>query len=407
MTKLKITEIDIKNKKILIRVDFNVPLQSDGSISDTTRIKESIPTIRYALNQGASIILLSHMGRPQGKKDPTYSLSVCAKALSDILGQNVKMAPDCIGMQTAALAKELKPQEVLLLENLRFYPAEENPDLDLSFAKQLANMGQLFVNDAFATAHRKHSSTVEITKYFPTCSVAGLLMEKEIEALSYLLKKPTRPFFAIIGGAKISTKIGVLHKLAQRADEIFIGGAMTYTLMLAKGYEIGSSIADKESIQIAEAFINLCKDRSIPLHLPEDLVIATKNQTQKDVVDIEKGIPLGWEGVDIGPKTRLQWKRLLEKGKTVFWNGPLGVFESPPFDEGTLAVAKCLSSLTDAITIIGGGDSVAAINQMHLDKHFTHLSTGGGASLEYIEFGSLPGVEALSNKKMESFPDLQ
>lgn len=399
MTKLKITEIDIKNKKVLIRVDFNVPLKSDGSISDTTRIKESIPTIRYALDQGASIILLSHMGRPNGKKDPKYSLSVCARALSDLLGQNVKMAPDCIGMQTAAMAKELKPQEVLLLENLRYYPAEENPELDLSFAKQLADMGQVFVNDAFATAHRRHSSTVEITKYFSSSSVAGLLMEKEIDALSYLLIKPSRPFFAIIGGAKISTKIGVLHKLAQRADAIFIGGGMTYTLMLAKGYEIGSSIVDMEAIQTAEAFIALCKDRSIPLHLPKDLVITNSEQKETRTIDIEKGIPPGWEGVDIGPSTRQTWNSLLEKAKTVFWNGPLGVFEKPPFDEGTRAIATCLSSISGAKTIIGGGDSVAAINQMHLAKHFTHLSTGGGASLEYIEFGTLPGVEALSNKK--------
>jgi len=302
-------------------------------------------------------------------------------------------------MQTETMAKELKTHEILLLENLRFYAAEEHPELDKSFAHKLSQLGDVYINDAFATAHRKHSSTATIAEYFPQRSVMGLLMQKEIDALSYLLKNPIRPFAAIVGGAKISTKIGVLHSLAMKADQLFIGGGMTYTFMKAKGLSIGSSIYDETSLEYAESFIRLCKDRSIPFHLPEDLVIRHTESGDIQIIDLDKGIPENWEGMDIGPKTCSAWEKLLSQAKTIFWNGPLGVFEIKPFEDGTKAIAEAIAKLDLVKSFIGGGDSIAVIEQLQLNKKFTHLSTGGGASLEYIEYGTLPGIEALSDKK--------
>jgi len=401
MKKLSLKDLDLKNKKVLIRVDFNVPLTSNGLIADATRIQESIPSIDYVLKSGGSVILMSHMGRPKGKKDPALSLAPCAKYLSALLKTPVKMAPDCIGNETETLVKNIKPGEVILLENLRYYPAEEKPELDPSFAKNLAKLGDIYVNDAFGTAHRKHSSTAVIAEYFPGKAVAGFLLEKEISALSNILLQPQQPFFAIVGGSKISSKMGVLLSLATKTKAIFIGGGMSYTFMKSAGLGIGDSIHEDDQMHAAKDFSEFCKSHSVDLFLPIDLVVASSYgpDARSQVIQVEEGIPDGFQGMDIGPKTRELWKTKLIEAKTIFWNGPLGVFEFPKFSEGTFTIARTIASSPECSSIVGGGDSVAAINQLGLADKFTHISTGGGASLEFIEFGTLPGIEALSEKK--------
>ena len=401
MNKLSLKDLELKNKKVLIRVDFNVPLTADGLISDATRIQESLPSIEYVLQSGGSVILMSHMGRPKGKKDPLFSLAPCAKYLSTLLKIPVKMAPDCVGQETEDLVKAIQPGQVILLENLRYYPAEEKPELDLSFAKNLAKLGDIYVNDAFGTAHRKHSSTAVIAEYFPGKAAAGFLVEKEITALSSLLLHPKHPFFAIVGGSKISSKMGVLLSLATKTKAIFIGGGMSYTFMKARGLKIGDSIHEDDQMQAAKDFTSFCKNHSVDLFLPIDLVVANAYDPEASslIIEVEKGIPDGFQGMDIGPKTRELWQKKLLEAKTIFWNGPLGVFEFPNFSEGTFSIARTIASLTECASIVGGGDSVAAINQLKIADKFTHISTGGGASLEFIEFGTLPGIEALSEKK--------
>lgn len=399
MQKLAIHDLDLKGKKVLVRVDFNVPMNKDGTIADDTRIRESVPTIKHILERGGSVILMSHLGRPKGPEAKS-SLAPCAKALSHLLGQEVAFATDSTGEDAKKKARALKPKEVLLLENLRFNPAEEKPELDPEFAKRLAELADVYVNDAFGTAHRSHSSTAVIAQYFPEKSAAGLLIGKEVAFFEKILLSPKRPFFAIIGGAKISTKMGVLKSLVTLTDGIFIGGGMAFTFLKAQGFKIGNSIFEEDQIGAAKDLMQACTQKKVPLFLPTDLVIADsfKEDANSRVVSAEEGIPAGWQGMDIGPQTIQKWKSALHSAKTVFWNGPLGVFEFKKFATGTHEIAKAVAAL-DAITIVGGGDSVSAINQLQLASKFSHVSTGGGASLEYIEFGHLPGIDALSNRK--------
>jgi phosphoglycerate kinase len=390
MPKLTLEDLSLKGKHVLMRVDFNVPLDH-GKITDDSRIRAALPSIEYVLNHGAALILMSHLGRPKAKPEAEFSLSPCAKRLSELLKKPVFMAKDCIGPEVEKMASQLTLGQVLLLENLRFHPGEEFPEKDPSFAANLAKLGDCYINDAFGTAHRAHSSTAAITHFFPENSAMGFLMEKEIKELSPLLNKPQKPFYAIIGGAKISSKIGVIKKLLEKVDALFIGGGMVYTFMKERGIEIGASISeDPSSIQ------GLPSDK---LHFPVDLVIANQlsNSAQQRTVLFNEGIPKGWQGVDIGPKTVIEWSKQLQKAATIFWNGPLGVFEISNFAKGTEAIAKLLAH-SNANTIVGGGDSVAAIEQMGLADRFAHLSTGGGASLEFLEQGRLPGIDALTDK---------
>ncbi len=392
----KLQDLSLSGKRVLLRVDYNVPLNEDGSILDDTRIRESIPSIQYILDHGGSVILISHLGRPKEGFDPNLSLRCCVQPLSTLLNRPIEMAEDCIGENVEKKAKDLKPGQVLLLENLRFHAAEENPSLDPSFAEKLSKLADLYVDDAFATAHRKHSSTVTIASFFPHRTAAGFLIQKEIEFLQPLISHPKKPFYAIIGGAKISTKIGVLKALLSKIDGIFIGGAMAFTFFKAQGIAIGDSLCEKEHIPTAREFLKLCKEQNCALFLPQDLRIADafKNEANQRLISIEEGIPDKWQGMDIGPQTIETWKKHLSPAQTIFWNGPLGVFEFPAFAKGTEAIATFLSTLS-ATTIIGGGDSVAAIQKLGLGKQFSHLSTGGGASLEYLEFGHLPGIDVL------------
>lgn len=399
MKKLSLHDIELEGKKVLMRVDFNVPMNEDGTIADETRIKLSMPSIQYVLSQGARLILMSHLGRPKGERNPKYSLQPCAGALQKHLGKPVLFASDCIGSDVEAQVSKLANGQVILLENLRFYKEEEHPDDSHKFAKELAKLGDVYVNDAFATAHRKHSSTAIIAEEFPEKAACGFLMEKEYSHLSKILLNPRRPFHAIIGGAKISTKIGVLKSLLQKIDSIFIGGGMAYTFLKAQGHSIGDSICDDQYLDEAKSFMSQCSEKAIQCYLPKDLVITKEisDQAEYKTVLVKEGIPEGWEGVDIGEKTVEEWSSFLKNAGTVFWNGPVGVFEVPSFAKGTQSIAEILSEC-NGITIAGGGDSVAAINQLGFSKNFTHISSGGGASLEFIQYGHLPGIDALSNR---------
>jgi len=398
MTKLSIQDVSLKDLKVLMRVDFNVPLDSNGNITDDSRIRASLPSIEYILNQGASLILLSHLGRPKGK-DPKYSLSPCAKRLSELLNRPVIMAPDCIGEKVESLVENLTAGDILLLENLRYYEAEQHPEKDPSFAKRLASYGDIYVNDAFGAAHRNHSSIVPLAKLFQQKAVAGFLLDKEVAFLGAVAHHPKRPFYAVLGGAKVSTKLGVIQNLIDQVDGLFIGGGMAYTFLKAQGMEIGNSIFDQDNIESVKDVIKKCVDKAVQLWLPVDIVITKEltNDSEKKVITVKEGIPEGWMGADIGPKTVLEWSQALGQASTVFWNGPVGVFELPSLAKGTEGIAKTLAQLP-ATTIIGGGDSIAAVNKMHLADKFTHLSTGGGASLEYLEFGHLPGIDALCDR---------
>jgi phosphoglycerate kinase len=398
MNKLTLKDINLKNKKVLMRVDFNVPIK-DEKILDNTRIIKTLPSIEYVLKNSGSLILMSHLGRPKGKVNKDYSLELVAKRLEKLLNKKVIFIKDCIGKEAVEKSKNLKPGEIILLENLRFYEAEEKPKTDENFAKTLASFGDIYVNDAFGTAHRKHSSTYEIVKYFKDRAVAGFLMEKEINFLGNAIKNPKRPFYAIIGGAKISSKINVLINLIDKIDALFIGGAMAYTFFKAKNIDVANSLIELDHIKDAVDIMKKCSDKNIKLYLPKDLVIADDLSDKANIktIDTSKDFDKGFEGVDIGEKTINEWKDSLKKAKTILWNGPLGVFEIDKFANGTNKIALALSNL-DAITIVGGGDSVAAINNLHLEDKFSHVSTGGGASLEFIELGTLPGIEVLSDK---------
>ncbi|HSN94724.1 MAG TPA: phosphoglycerate kinase [Anaerolineaceae bacterium] len=388
--KKMVTDLDVKGKKVLVRVDFNVPLK-DGKITDDTRITAALPTIKYLLDHGSAVILASHLGRPKTTADVQFSLKPVADYLATLVKVPVHFAADCVGEVAEKAAKALKPGEILVLENTRFHPEEEknNPEM----AKQLAALADLFVNDAFGTAHRAHASTAGVNAYLP--SAAGFLLEKEIQYLGNAIDNPKRPFIAILGGAKISDKIGVIDNLLQKADYILIGGGMANTFMAAKGYEMADSLVEKESLETAKA---LMEKGSSKLLLPVDMVLADKFDDEAETKVVPLGdVPAGWRVLDIGPKTVKTFEKAIMDAGTVVWNGPMGVFEFPKFAKGTFAVAKAVAE-SHAISVIGGGDSVSAINQSGLADKITHISTGGGASLEMLEGIELPGLAALTDK---------
>jgi phosphoglycerate kinase len=391
MTKKTVRDIDLHGKKVLIRVDFNVPMQG-GVVTDDKRIKAALPTIQYVLDQGAALILMSHLGRPKGTGfDPEFSLKPAAEALSKLLGRPVQMAPDCVGPEVEAMAKALKPGDVLMLENTRFHKEEEKNDLE--FAKKLASLGDVYVNDAFGSAHRAHASTEGVTHYLP--AVSGFLMQQELEFLGRATQNPEHPYVAILGGAKISDKIGVIENLLTKCDSLLIGGGMANTFLAAKGYNMQDSLVEPDAIATAKNILSKSGDR---LLLPDDAVIADKfdAEAQSQVVEADK-VPAGWRIMDIGPKTIAEYSAAIKGARLVVWNGPMGVFEMPKFAEGTFAIAHAVAD-SGAISIIGGGDSASAVKKAGVAKKMTHVSTGGGASLEFLEGKPLPGVVALNDK---------
>lgn len=397
--KLSIKDLDLKGKRVLIRVDFNVPLEH-GKITDDTRIRAALPTIQYALDHGASVILMSHLGRPKGKPEPEFSLVPVAKRLAELLQKPVEMAPECVGSDVEKMVQQIKPGEVILLENLRFHKGEEKLSEETNFARNLAKLGDLYIDDAFGCAHRAHASITQVPEFFPDQSAYGFLMEKELAFLGSALIHPKRPFCAILGGAKISTKFNVIKALIQKADVLMIGGAIAYTFFKSKQIPIGNSLYEPDFINMAREILDLSSKGGCKVLLPLDIVVTEKidPQAHTEVVNIKNGIPDGFEGADIGPQTIAMFSAELAKAATVFWNGPLGIFECVPFTKGTHAIAKVMANLK-AVTIVGGGDSAAAIEQTGFASKMSHISTGGGASLEFIEFGNLPGIKALTNKK--------
>lgn len=401
MTKATIQDIPVAGKRALVRVDFNVPLK-DGAIADDTRIRAALPTLLYLLDHGASVILVSHLGRPDGKVVETLRLDAVARRVSDLLGRRVRKLTDCVGPEVEKVCGSLVPGDVVLLENVRFHPEEEADDP--AFAKALAGLGDVYVNDAFGAAHRAHASTAGVAAFLP--AVAGFLMEKEIRFLGHALDAPARPFVAVLGGAKVSDKIGVIRNLLKKVDAILIGGGMAFTFLKARGYGIGASLLDKRQ-DAAGGLLAEAEAAGVPIHLPKDVVVApmaTQGSFASVPVDVAaaktvpvSAIPEGWMGVDIGPDTVADFSAALAPAHTVVWNGPMGVCEIPEFAQGTRAVAQALAG-GSAITIVGGGDSVAAIEALGLANKFTHLSTGGGASLEFLEGKELPGIAALMDR---------
>ena len=394
MNKKTIKDIDLKGKKVLVRCDFNVPLDENQNITDNTRIVAALPTIKYLLENNCSVVLCSHLGRPKGEVKPEFSLKPVAKELSKLLDKEVIMAKDVVGEDATSKAKALQPGQILLLENVRFH--REETDNDPEFSQKLASLAEIFVNDAFGAAHRAHSSTVGVASYLP--AVSGLLIEKELQFLGNALNNPERPFVAILGGAKVSDKIGVIDSLLEKVDTLMIGGGMAYTFFKAQGYEVGNSICEVDKLDLAKEAMAKAKERGVKLMLPVDTKVGKefKPDTESKVVAWTE-IPEGWEGFDIGPKTIEMFKEELQKAKTVVWNGPLGLFEFDQFAIGTNEIAETLSKI-DATTISGGGDSAAAVRKAGLQDKMTHISTGGGASLEFLEGKKLPGIECLQDK---------
>ena len=394
MNKKTVQDICVKGKKVLVRCDFNVPLDADKNITDETRINAALPTIKYLLDNGAAVILCSHLGKPKGVVNAKYSLAPVAKSLSDKLGFEVKLAPDCVGDEVKAMAAALEPGKAILLENLRFHAEEEANDA--AFAKELADLAEIYVSDAFGTVHRAHASTAGVAAYLP--AVAGFLIGKELDFLGNAVENPERPFLAILGGAKVKDKIGVIDNLIEKVDTLIIGGGMAYTFMKAQGGSIGDSLVDDERLQDALRFIDKAKAKGVKLLLPVDTVIADAFEGYTAIKNCKAGeVPDGWQGLDIGPETVKLFSEAVKEAKTIVWNGPMGVFENPDFAKGTLAVATAMAE-SNAITIIGGGDSAAAVNQMGLGDKMSHISTGGGASLEFLEGKTLPGVACLEDK---------
>jgi phosphoglycerate kinase len=394
INKKTVKDIDIKGKRVLVRVDFNVPLDENGNITDDTRIVAALPTIEYILNQNASVILMSHLGRPKGEVKENLRLNPVAKRLEELLKKPVKKLNDCIGKEVEEASKNIKPGDVILLENLRFHKEEEKNDEE--FAKKLASLGDVYVNDAFGAAHRAHASVAAITKFLP--SVAGFLLAKEIYYLGNLLKNPERPFIVILGGAKISTKIGVINNLLDKVDKMLIGGGMTFTFLKSKGLNIGTSIVETEKEVEAFEILRKAQNEEKEIVLPDDVVVADeiKEDAKTKVVDIYQ-IPDNMSGVDIGPKTIKKFKKIINEAKTIFWNGPMGVFEIDKFAEGTKEIAKAVAN-SNAVTVVGGGDSISALKKFNLLDKITHVSTGGGASLEFVEGKPLPGIVSLQDK---------
>ncbi len=398
MNKKMIDDIDLKGKRVLVRVDFNVPLDENLNITDDIRITSALPTIKKIISEGGKAILMSHLGRPKGAPNPKYSLKPAAKRLSELLGFEVKMANDCIGDEVKALVNSLNDGEVCLLENLRFYAEEEKNDP--AFAAKLAELGDVYVNDAFGSAHRAHASTEGVTKFISTC-VSGYLMKKELDYLGNAVANPKRPFTAILGGAKISGKIDVINNLASKVDNLIIGGGMAYTFYKALGYEVGTSLLEAEKVDLAKEILENVPKSGVNFMLPKDVVVAKEfnNDSPSEVVPIDQ-IPADKMGLDIGPATIEAFKKVILESNTILWNGPMGVFEMDNFAKGTNAIALALVEATEkgAITIIGGGDSASAIKKAGVEDKVTHVSTGGGASLEFLEGKVLPGVAALNDK---------
>lgn len=398
MNKVTVADINFRGRRVLLRVDFNVPLDDQQNITDDRRIRAAVPTIKKIVGDGGRVIACSHLGRPKGGPDAKYSLRPAAKRLSELLGCKVEFAEDCIGPEASNVVGRMKDGDVVLLENLRFHPEEEKNDP--AFAKKLASLGDIYVNDAFGSAHRAHASTEGVTRYFSQ-SVAGLLMEKELQYLGRAVANPRRPFAAILGGAKISGKIDVIQNLISKVDILVIGGGMAFTFARAMGYQIGDSLLEEDRVEMAREIIAKARAAKKKLIFPTDAVVASEisDTAATKVVPIDT-IPAGMKGLDIGPATIKLFAKELAGAKTIVWNGPMGVFEHKPFAEGTMALARLLADLTDkgATTVVGGGDSAAAVDQAGLDDRLTHISTGGGASLEFLEGKDLPGVSALTDR---------
>jgi phosphoglycerate kinase len=390
VNKKTVKDIDLKGKRVLMRVDFNVPMQ-DGKVTDDKRIRASLPTIKYVLDQGAALILMSHLGRPKSASDSEFSLRPVAELLASLLDIPVKMAPEFVGSEVETMVKELQPGEVLMLENTRFHPGEEKNDLEL--AKQMSVLGEVYVNDAFGSAHRAHASTEGVARFLP--AVSGFLMEQELEYLGRAVANPEHPYVAILGGAKISDKIDVVETLLSKADKLIIGGGMANTFLAAQGLNMQDSLVETASLETAKSILAKSAEKLI---LPVDAVIADKFEAEANtqVVDVDK-IPAGWRMLDVGPKTLELYKGALNGAKLIVWNGPVGVFEMPKFAEGTFALARMLAE-SGATTVIGGGDSASAVKKAGVAKQMTHVSTGGGASLEFLEGKELPGVATLMDK---------
>ncbi len=402
MNKLSIRDLELNGKRVFIRVDFNVPLDA-GKVSDDTRIRETLPTLRMAIERGGRLVVASHLGRPKGKPDPKYSLAPVAARLAELLGRPVGFAADCVGADAEAKSKALANGGLLLLENVRYHAEEEANDEN--FSRQLASLcDQIFVCDAFGSAHRSHASVVGITK-FVRQAAAGLLMEKELAYLGKAISNPQRPFVAVLGGAKVSDKIEVVQNLMKLADAMLIGGAMAYTFLKSEGLPVGKSLVEDDKLDLARGLLNEARKRSFRLRLPVDHVVARSiaDSGETQIVDINR-TPADWMGLDIGPKTIEQFRVEIARAKTIIWNGPLGVFEKPAFAQGTLAMARAVADATaaGATSIVGGGDSVAAVHQSGVADRISHISTGGGASLEFLAGEKLPGVEALTNKASTS-----
>jgi len=390
----RLQDLDVRSKRVLVRVDFNVPLdKKTGAITDDTRIRASLPTLNYLLSQNARVILMSHLGRPDGQVVDSLRMDKVARRLGELLGKEVLVTGDCVGSDVETLALSLKDGQVLMLENLRFHPEEEKNDP--AFAQKLARLGEIYVNDAFATAHRAHASTEGVAHFLPSC--AGFLMQKEFDYLSKVLENPAKPLLAITGGAKVSDKLKLLLNLLSRVNVLLIGGGMAYTFLKARGLQIGTSLCENELVEKAKEIMVEASKAGVELLLPLDLVVAKDLNNPSDhlVVPVEQ-IPAEYGGVDIGPKTRELFKEKIKQAKTIVWNGPVGVFEIPPFDQGSRAIALALAEST-ALTIVGGGDTAAAVEKFGLADKISHVSTGGGASLEFLEGRSLPGIEVLKN----------
>jgi phosphoglycerate kinase len=395
--KLTIEDLPIKGKRVFIRADFNVPLDDNLVITDDRRIRSTLPTINYAIDEGAKVILASHLGRPKGKVDPRLSLAPVAKRLQRLLNKEVIFAPDCIGSQTENLVSKMKNGDVLLLENLRFHAGEEKNDE--SFARALANLADFYVNDAFGASHRAHASIVGITKFLP--SAAGFLLKKEIEYLKGVIDNPVRPFVAVLGGAKVSGKIGVLDNLADKVDKVIVGGGMAYTFIKAMGYEVGDSLVEDEMLDLAKKIMDKLKNNNVKFYLPVDSVISQSlEQGAETKIVTTQEIPKGWKALDIGPASVKLFSEALQNAKTIIWNGPMGVFEIDAFSRGTYAIAHAIADAY-ALTIVGGGDTDYAVHKAGVSDAITFISTGGGASLQLLEGKELPGIAALTDKKVE------